>query len=106
MDTIKRKDISKKNKKKVKKYSYWVIVVSILIYTLFFTRYNLLSYWQTRREHKLYQQAITEVRLDNEELREKIERLENDPEAIEEEARELGMKRIGETVIIIRDKED
>ncbi len=97
----------KKEKKKIKKYLYWVIVISIIVYTFFFTRYNLLNYYQTQRSNRLLKEELQSLKINNEELKSQIEELRNDPEAWERIAREkYGMKKEGERIIIFRREDD
>jgi cell division protein FtsB len=59
---------------------------------------------QARRQYRASTQELDKIRADNARLRQAIERLRVDPEAVEEIARrDLGYIRPGETVVIIRD---
>jgi cell division protein FtsB len=96
-----------KRKKKIKNYLYWIIFFSIIIYTFFFTRYNLLSCYQTRKTNKLLKEEYQSLKINNEELKKQIEDLKNNPEAWERIAREkYGMQKKGEKIIIFRRDEE
>jgi cell division protein FtsB len=59
---------------------------------------------QARRQYRTSIRELDKIRADNARLRQAIERLRVDPEAVEEIARrDLGFIRPGETVVIIRD---
>ena len=107
METDPKKENLKQKKKRFKRLTYWLILISILIYTLFISRYNLFDYWQTRRENKRLSEELRIVRISNERLKTEINDLRSNPEAWERIAREhFGMKRLGETVIKIVNEED
>jgi len=65
---------------------------------------GLLATLRAREEYDAAVVALERQRGENERLRERVDRLKNDPAAIEEVARgELGLMRPGEKVFIVRD---
>ena len=59
---------------------------------------------RARRERAALSSSLATIRLTNQELKEKIRRLKEDPNAVEEAARrDLGLIRPGETLVIIHD---
>jgi cell division protein FtsB len=65
---------------------------------------GLLATLRAREEYEAAVAALDRQRAENERLRARVERLKNDPAAIEEIARgELGLMRPGEKVFIVRD---
>ena len=65
---------------------------------------GLLATLRAREEYDAAVLALDRQRAENERLGERVERLRNDPAAIEEVARgELGLMRPGEKVFIVRD---
>jgi cell division protein FtsB len=65
---------------------------------------GLLAMLRAREQYQAAGAALDRQRAENTRLRERIERLKNDPAAIEELARgELGLMRPGEKVFIVKD---
>ena len=65
---------------------------------------GLLAMLRAREQYQAATDALDRQRAENARLRERIERLKNDPAAIEELARgELGLMRPGEKVFIVKD---
>lgn len=65
---------------------------------------GLLATVKARRQNQAVQRDINVLREENQELKDKMERLKNDSTAIEEEARKnLGLIRPGETLVIVKD---
>lgn len=65
---------------------------------------GLLAMRRAQREYDALSRALREQRAENARLRDEVERLKNDPTAIEELARrELGLIRPGEKVFIVKD---
>ena len=65
---------------------------------------GLLETLKARREHRELATAVDQLRQENDQLREQVRRLNEDPGAIESVAREeLGLIKPGEVVFIIRD---
>lgn len=65
---------------------------------------GLLAMLRAREQYQAASDALDRQRAENERLRERVERLKNDPAAIEEVARgELGLMRPGEKVFIVKD---
>jgi cell division protein FtsB len=59
---------------------------------------------RTGREHAELTQTVEKLRQDNDKLHEQIQRIKEDPAALEEAARrDLNLIRPGETLVIIRD---
>jgi cell division protein FtsB len=59
---------------------------------------------RARQQYQAASDALDRQRAENARLRERIDRLKNDPAAIEELARgELGLMRPGEKVFIVKD---
>lgn len=68
---------------------------------------GLLAMLRARGQYEAAVAALERQRAENERLRERIERLRNDPSAIEELARgELGLMRAGEKLFIVKDLEN
>lgn len=66
---------------------------------------GLIARQRARQQHEALVAAIERQRAENDQLREEIRRLTEDPSAIEEIARrEFGLIRPGEKVFIIRDR--
>jgi cell division protein FtsB len=65
-----------------------------------------LSVWQQKRaEDRALQQEIKDLQRENAQMREQIERLNSDPEAIEREAREkLHYAKPGEVIVTLPDQ--
>ena len=65
-----------------------------------------LSVWQQKRaEDRALQQEIKDLQRENAQMREKIERLNSDPDAIEREAREkLHYAKPGEVIVTLPDQ--
>lgn len=106
MTVINPKNEAKIKKKRFKKSLYWVLFCFIIIYTFFFTRYNLLNYYQTKRDNRHLRSELEWYKINNEELRLLIVELRDNPEAWERIARErFGMQKPDE-VIIKFEKED
>jgi cell division protein FtsB len=100
MESSKEKEEQKGKKKKLKKMLYWVIFSAVIVYTFFFTRYNIVSYWQVKQENRRYSEQLAEARLNNKELQQLITELQTDPNAVIKIARErYGMKKPEETTI-------
>jgi|SRR5690554_8028516 cell division protein FtsB len=100
METINKQEEEQSKKKKLKKLLYWIIFSMVIIYTFFFTRFNLVSYWQVKRDNHRYNEQLAEARLNNEELKQLIDELRTDPEAVIRIARErYGMKKPNEEII-------
>ena len=65
---------------------------------------GLLAMLRARQQYQAASDALDRQRAENARLRERIDRLKNDPAAIEELARgELGLMRPGEKVFIVKD---
>jgi cell division protein FtsB len=65
---------------------------------------GLLAMLRARDQYGAAIAALAQQRAENDRLRDRVERLKNDPAAIEELARdELGLMRPGEKLFIIRD---
>lgn len=58
---------------------------------------------RAEREHAAVAAALAAQRRENDELLAEIRRLRDDPAALEEAARRLGMIRPGETLIVVKD---
>jgi cell division protein FtsB len=59
---------------------------------------------RAEREHAALQAELSRLRLENRRLADESRRLREDPTALEEAARELGMLKPGETLVIIKDR--
>ena len=70
----------------------------------FFGERGLVEMIRGREEHDALERAVVEIKQQNERMREDIERLGNDPAAIEDAARKRGLIKPGEKVFIIRDQ--
>ncbi len=104
---MQKKQQQKQNNKKWHRIVYWSLFAVILLYTLFATRFNIISYWQTKRANRQLKETIAKITSENEELQKQIEELRTDPEAWERIAREkYGMQKEDEKVIIFRQETD
>jgi cell division protein FtsB len=65
-----------------------------------------LSVWEQKRaEDHALQQEIKEIEQENAQMRQQVDRLKSDPEAIEREAREkLHYAKLGEVIYTLQDK--
>lgn len=59
---------------------------------------------RAEREQAALSAEVARLRFENQDLRQRRERLQQDPSAIEEAARRQGMIRDGETLVTIRDR--
>lgn len=101
MKTAESKEKDTGRSKKLKRVVYWLIIGIIIIYTFFFTRYNLINYHQTKQSNRYLKEQLEEMKTQNEELKKEIEDLRTNPETWERIAREkYGMQKEGEKVII------
>ncbi len=95
----KTKEIEAK-KKKLSRLVYWSLISIIILYTLFGTKYNVITIYKQHRRHKSLKEDLYTITQNNSELRSNIDRLKNDPDAIEKIARErYKMKAKGEKII-------
>jgi cell division protein FtsB len=60
------------------------------------------NYWSTRQESAQRNQEVSQLKLENERLRDRRDNLK-DPRALEAEARRLGMVRPGERAYVVSD---
>ena len=75
---------------------------AVLVNGLFGER-GLLESWRARRSYTSAGHDLARLRTENAQLRDRVRRLKNDPDAIEAVARgELGLARPGEIVITVR----
>ncbi len=101
---VKKKEREAKSRK-IKKTIYWIIVFSFALYMLFGTNYNVIQLWRVRVTNRNLKINLERFASENEELREHISELRENPEAWERVAREkYGMQKRGERVIIFRDE--
>ena len=62
---------------------------------------------KAKRQYETLQRELNALRSENQHLKGRMQRLKNDPTAIEEEARQnLGLIRPGETLVIVKDKKN
>ncbi len=81
-----------------------VIVSCVLIVDALVGDKGLLAMRQARRDYRVLESSLADLRGDNARLRDEARRLREDPEAIEDLARrELGLIRPGEQLFILRD---
>jgi cell division protein FtsB len=74
----------------------------VMAYGVVFGHNGLIVYAQKRAESKQLKEQIVELQKENDRLREHAERLQNDPSAIEHEAREeLHYTRSGEVIVTL-----
>ena len=63
------------------------IILLILLWVVFSSRTGIVRFFQTNREREAVQSANQDLEQKNKQLREEVDRLENDPTVIEEVAR-------------------
>ena len=65
---------------------------------------GLLATIKAKRQYDSLERDLNTLRSENQQLKTRMQRLKNDPTAIEEEARQnLGLIRPGETLVIVKD---
>lgn len=107
MEPENNKEAKKGDQKRIKRYVYWIVFFSIIIYSFFFTRYNIFNYWQTKRLNKQLTEELRSINLSNNDLKKQIEELRSDPAAWERIAREkFGMQKPDEIIIKFERDED
>ena len=78
------------------------LLVLVMAYGVVFGHNGLIAYAQKRSEARQLQQQVVELQKENDRLSEHAKRLENDPSAIEHEAREeLHYTRTGEVIVTL-----
>jgi cell division protein FtsB len=83
-----------------------VFVGCVLLFDALVGEKGLVDLMRANRAHQSLQHALHTARRDNETLREEIQRLRDDPAAIEDIARrELGLIKPGEKLFMVRDVE-
>lgn len=81
-----------------------ILVTLILVVDAIVGEKGLLALFQARRQYQAVEQALTQERETNAELREEARRLREDAAAVEELARqELGLIRPGEKLFVIKE---
>jgi cell division protein FtsB len=89
-----------------KRIARWAVVffaLAVIVDAIVGDR-GLLAMLQAREQYDAAVAALDQQRAENERLRDEVQRLNDDPAAIEELARgELGLMRPGEKLFIIRD---
>jgi cell division protein FtsB len=81
-----------------------IFVASIILVDALVGDRGLLATMRARREYDELAATIARERADNARLREQVQRLTDDPAAIEEVARrDLGLMKPGEKVFIVKD---
>jgi len=107
MRSLKKKRKIQEKKKKIQQKLYWLFLIAIVLYVLFGTQYNFIHYWQTKTANKQLKTNLTKFAEENKKLKEQIEELRTDPQAIERIAREnYGMQKEGERVILFLEEGD
>jgi cell division protein FtsB len=78
------------------------LLALVMAYGVVFGHNGLIAYAQKRSEARQLQQQMVELQKENDRLSEHAKRLENDPSAIEHEAREeLHYTRTGEVIVTL-----
>jgi cell division protein FtsB len=81
-----------------------VFVAAALIVNSLIGERGLLETWRVKREHDELAASMWGLRTENARLAEEIQRLREDPKAIEDVARrDLGLIRPGEVVFVVKD---
>ena len=79
-----------------------VLMALLLGWTVVNGKHGLSAWQKQRAEHKQLEQEINELQQDNTKLKDNIQRLKTDPDAIAHEAREqLHYARPGEVIVIL-----
>ena len=76
----------------------------VVLLDAFFGERGLIEMIRGREEHEALVRSVAAIKQQNDQMREEIRRLTDDPAAIEDEARKLGLIKPGEKVFIIRDQ--
>lgn len=87
------------------KKSFLALLLATFVVTwfTFIDTYSLMTRWDLYSEKKELQERTTEMNMQSEELKVKIENLDNDPALLEKIAREeYGMRKPGETVYKVK----
>ena len=100
-----RKSTNVRERRK-KFWTYGLLTVSaMLMVNALIGEKGYLANLQAQREFKAATTALQQIEAENAALKGKIERLRQDPQALEDFAREqLGLVKPGETLIILRDR--
>ena len=94
------------NKKKHLPLISGIVVLGIILWITFFCEYSFWRKSQVSLQLKHVKENITALELENKQLENDNELLENDPKVWEREARNIGMQKKGEQVIIFQKKPD
>jgi cell division protein FtsB len=95
----------RERRRRVIRYSL-LVVSGLLMVNALFGEKGYLATIQAKQEHDQVETRLNALRARNAALIEEADRLRNDPQALEEAAREdLGLIRPGEKVITIRDRQ-
>jgi cell division protein FtsB len=84
----------------------WVLLIfgAVVVIDALVGDRGLLASWRARDEYNALVGTIQTLEADNDRLRDELQRLKDDPAAVEEIARrELGLIRPGEKVFIVKD---
>ena len=101
---MRRRLTAEEIKQRRRRFSTWAltIVLGILLINAMVGENGYLATIRAEREEQALAAEVAKIRRDSERLKHERERLQNDPAAVEEAARELGLIRDGETLVTIR----
>ncbi|MCB5230233.1 MAG: septum formation initiator family protein [Candidatus Cloacimonas sp.] len=106
MITISKRQERMQRRKKLLDYLYWGIIIFFILSTLFFARYNLITFITTRRTNKLHKEELSALKIENKELKEHIKELKDNPEEWERIAREKhNMLKKNEEMILFKESD-
>lgn len=92
-------------KKFNKRSIFYFLLAALIIYILFLDNSSFLQRLRYNLKVKKVEKDIENLRSENEQLTEENEALKNDPDTIEEKARELGMQKENEEVFIFKEED-
>jgi cell division protein FtsB len=92
--------------KKINKRSiFYFILAALIIYILFLDNSSFLQRLKYHLRVKKIERDMENLRTENEQLTKENAALKNDPDVIEEKARELGMQKENEEVFIFKEED-
>ena len=92
-------------KKFNKRSIFYIILAVLIIYILFLDNSSFLQRFKYHLRVRKLEKDMENLQTENEQLTEENEALKNDPDVIEEKARELGMQKENEEVFIFKEED-